>query len=116
MFTRATSESYSKPNNIQFLYISALIFYYAPFKVVPSLISFLAFLVCVYDPSHVNHLPSLFYAIYIISQYLLKKWKGDCCQEMLRHMNKLDNHKISRTSILYRQKRVEKLPILRSNY
>jgi len=65
MFTRATGETYSKPNNIKFLQISALIVYYALFKVVPSCLSFLAFLVFVYDPSHVTHLPSLFYALHL---------------------------------------------------
>jgi hypothetical protein len=73
MFTRATSETYSKPNNIQFIYISALIVYYAPFKIMPSLLSFLAFILCVYDPSYVNHLPSLFYAIYLKVKFSHKR-------------------------------------------
>jgi hypothetical protein len=108
MFTRATSETYSKPHNIQFLYISALIVYYTSFKVVPSLLRFLAFLVCVYDPSHVAHISSLFYAIYLTSQYLLNKWKRDCCQDMLRRMNNIGRHEISRISFIYLQMHVEK--------
>ena len=116
IFTRATSETYSKQNNIQFLYISALMVYYASFKVVLSLLPFLAYLECIDDPSHVTHLPACFHAIYLVSQYLFKKQKRDICQDMLRHMNKIENHEISRISVHYRQTRVEKIQIVHSNY